>query len=364
MTSRSDDGGAPMALVLGGRAASVDTPPMLGLAGHGALRVSTDDFSGDSRTHAVAVASRLTHVSLVRTATIVFTDIVGSTAFAASSPEPGQAFNDHLADLAWHVEHVGGQLVKSMGDGVMASFTSAAAAIECGVAMQRSVSEASGDRPLSIRVGISSGDVNLRDGDFHGLPVVEAARLCAKAGSGKILVADRTRMLSPACVPMMDAGWLELKGLPEPTRAWEVAWTMSPVKLRAVLADDAVLVREGIARLLTSAGIEVVGQAGDPADLERLLADLHPDIAIVDVRMPPTFTTEGIDIAERLVNLAPHTAVLVLTQDPQPGHADRLTAVRPQGVGYLLKERITDLHDFTDIVRRVAAGETVLEGSG
>ena len=335
---------------------------MLGPARHGALRVSTDDFSGRSRTRTVVDARRLAAVSLIRTTTIVFTDIVDSTAFAAASPEPGQAFAAHLADLTWHVEHVGGQLVKSMGDGVMASFASVTAAIECAIAMQRVTGESNSDRPLAIRVGISSGDVSVREGDFHGLPVVEAARLCGHAAGGQILVADRTRLLAPNSVPVADAGTVQLKGLPEPTRAWEAIWTMAPTKLRAVLADDAVLVREGIARLLTSAGIDVIGQADDPVGLEAILGDLHPDIAIVDVRMPPTFTTEGIDLAERLADLAPHTAVLVLTQDPQPGHVKRLTAAAPRGLGYLLKERVTDLHDFTDIVRRVAAGETVIDG--
>jgi class 3 adenylate cyclase len=337
---------------------------MLGLTMHDALRVTTEDFSGPTRRQPVAIASRLAAVSLVRTATIVFTDVVDSTTYAATLPEPGEAFTAHLTELTWHVEHVGGQVVKTMGDGLMASFPSAGAAVECAIAMQRVTREPSTDRPLSIRVGVSSGDVSVHDSDFHGLPVVEAARLCAHASGGQILIADRTRLLAPDSVPMRDAGTVQLKGLPEPTRAWEAAWMTAQTKLRAVLADDAVLVREGIARLLTSAGIDVVGQAGDPDELAELVAALHPDIAIVDVRMPPTFTTEGIELAERLVGLAPHTAVLVLTQDPQPGHAARLTAAAPRGLGYLLKERITDLHDFTDIVRRVAAGATVIDDDG
>lgn len=337
---------------------------MLGLGTLATLRVGTDDSSGHSRTQTAIYSSTLAPVSRVRTTTIVFTDVVDSTTFAASSPEPGLAFTAHLADLTWQVEHVGGQLVKSMGDGVMASFTSVKAAVECAIAMQRATGESSTDQPLTIRVGISSGDVNVREDDFHGLPVVEAARLCGHAAGGQILIAERTRLLAPDCAPLANVGMVELKGLPEPTRAWEAIWSIAPAKLRAVLADDAVLVREGIARLLTSVGIEVIGQAGDPAELEVLLAELHPDIAIVDVRMPPTYTTEGIDLAERLTELAPHTAVLVLTQDPQPGHAARLTAAAPRGLGYLLKERITDLHDFTDIVRRVAAGEIVIDGNG
>lgn len=314
--------------------------------------------------HPVVYASNLATVSLVQTATIVFTDVVDSTAFAAATPEPGKALMTHLADLTWQVEHLGGQLVKSMGDGVMASFTSASAAVECGVAMQRTTAETGHGRAIRIRVGISSGDVNLHGGDLHGLPVVEAARLCTHASGGQILVADRTRLLAPGCAPMTNVGPVQLKGLPSPTQAWEATWTAATSKVRAVLADDAVLVREGVARLLTSAGIEVIGQAGDPAEMELLLAGLHPDIAIVDVRMPPTYTTEGIELAERLADVAPHTAVLVLTQDPQPGHASRLLEAAPRGLGYLLKERVTDLHDFTDIVRRIAGGETVLEGNG
>lgn len=303
-------------------------------------------------------------MSLLRTATIVFTDVVDSTQYAASQPQPGEAFAAHLAELAWHVEHVGGRLVKSVGDGVMASFASATAAVECAIAMQRATSETTAEPPLSIRVGISSGDVNVRDDDFHGLPVVEAARLCASASGGQILVGERTRLLAPSSALMEDVGTIQLKGLPEPTRTWQAVWTAATSKLRAVLADDAVLIREGVARLLASAGIDVVGQAGDPGELEAKLADLHPDIAIVDVRMPPTFTTEGIELAERLTGLAPHTAILVLTQDPQPGHVRRLMSAAPRGVGYLLKERITDLHDFTDIVRRVASGETILDAMG
>ena len=303
-------------------------------------------------------------MSLVRTATLVFTDVVDSTAFAAASDDPGEALELHRADLTWQVEHLGGQLVKTMGDGVMASFGSASAAVECAVAMQRATGETESDQALSIRIGVSSGDVRVHDHDFHGLAVVEAARLCAHANGGQVLLSERTRLLAPDCAPMTDAGILQLKGLPEPTHAWEAQWTAVATKLRAVLADDAVLVREGIARLLTSVGIEVVGQAGDPTELESLLVELRPDIAIVDVRMPPTFTTEGIDLAARLAVSAPHTAILVLTQDPQPGHVARLLEAAPRGLGYLLKERVSDLHDFTDIVRRVAVGGTVIDGSG
>ncbi len=215
---------------------------------------------------------------------------------------------------------------------------------------------------LWIRVGISSGDTRLDEDDCHGVPVVEASRLCGQAGSGQVLLSESTRLLASDYEPLEEIGMRQLKGLSEPRRIWEATWSAdTPAKLRVVLADDAVLLRAGIARVLTVAGIEVVGQAGDAAELERLVADLHPDLAIVDVRMPPTYSTEGVDAAARIRCQHPDTAVLVLTQDPLPLHAARLQAASPTGVGYLLKERVSDLHEFADLVRHVAAGGNAID---
>jgi serine/threonine-protein kinase len=130
---------------------------------------------------------------------------------------------------------------------------------------------------------------------------------------------------------------------------------------RAVVADDAVLFREGLTRLLTEVGIDVVGQAGDLPGLLSLVSDLAPDLVVADIRMPPTHTTEGLQGAETIRREHPGTAVIVLSQYVEPHYAMSLLAEGQQGRGYLLKDRIADLDELTDAVRRVLAGRTVVD---
>lgn len=131
--------------------------------------------------------------------------------------------------------------------------------------------------------------------------------------------------------------------------------------MRAVIAEDSVLLREGIARLLADAEIEVVGQSGDGEDLLRKVRAHHPDIAIVDIRMPPTNTDEGLVAAKAIREELPDVSVLVLSQYVEEGYALDLLADNAEGVGYLLKDRISDLDNFLDAVRRVAGGGSALD---
>ncbi|WP_456845760.1 response regulator transcription factor [Cellulomonas sp. P5_C6] len=131
--------------------------------------------------------------------------------------------------------------------------------------------------------------------------------------------------------------------------------------MRVVVADDSLLTREGIVHLLGEAGVEVVGQAGDAAQLLGLVATLVPDAAIVDMRMPPTHTDEGIVAAEHVLRTHPSVAVLVLSQYVEPTYALRLVEERPEGVGYLLKERVFDVAVLLDALRRLTDGETVID---
>ncbi len=130
-----------------------------------------------------------------------------------------------------------------------------------------------------------------------------------------------------------------------------------------ILADDALLFREGLARVLRDDGIEVAGQAGDVASLFRLVRTDPPDVAVLDIRMPPTHTTEGLDAARRLRAEHPGVGVLVLSQFLEPHYALRLVEDAPRGSGYLLKDRVVELRDVTEAVRRVAAGELVVDPS-
>lgn len=130
---------------------------------------------------------------------------------------------------------------------------------------------------------------------------------------------------------------------------------------RLVLADDAVIVREGLARLLLEAGFDVVAQAGDARQLLRAVANEQPDVAIVDIRMPPSFTDEGLRAALEIRAEHPQVAVLVLSQHVEPSYAIELLSAGTEGVGYLLKERVAHLSELTEAIERVAGGGSVLD---
>jgi len=134
-------------------------------------------------------------------------------------------------------------------------------------------------------------------------------------------------------------------------------------RIRVVLADDSVLLREGIASLLEGKGFEIVGQSGTAQDLLLKVRSYRPDIAIVDIRMPPTQTDEGLRAAKEIRETYPDTAVLVLSQYVEEGYAVELLQDGAEGVGYLLKERVYDLADFVAAVKRVAEGGSALDPS-
>ena len=131
--------------------------------------------------------------------------------------------------------------------------------------------------------------------------------------------------------------------------------------MRIAIADDAALIREGLARLLADAGFEVVAKAGDADELIRLVARRRPDVAIVDIKMPPTHTDEGLVAADAIRASSPDTGVLVLSQYVDAGYALRLLEQHPEKVGYLLKERVSDVAVLADSIRRVAEGECVVD---
>jgi DNA-binding NarL/FixJ family response regulator len=133
------------------------------------------------------------------------------------------------------------------------------------------------------------------------------------------------------------------------------------VGLRVVIAEDSVLLREGIVRLLEESGFEVAGQAGDGEDLLRKVGAHKPDVAVVDVRMPPTHTDEGLRAAHRIRAEHPDTAVLVLSQYVDEAYALELLSESTERTGYLLKDRVADVKAFTDAVRRVANGGSALD---
>jgi class 3 adenylate cyclase/AcrR family transcriptional regulator len=169
-------------------------------------------------------------VAITENVTVVFTDLVGSTELASSlTPDAGdEVRRRHFSALRQAIAATGGTEVKNLGDGLMVVFPVASAALGCAVAMQQAVHRDNGEaeRPLGLRVGLSAGEATKEDGDYFGDPIVEAARLCARAEGGQILVADVVRAMAGRRSPhdFTSLGELDLKGLPDPVQTLEVGW--------------------------------------------------------------------------------------------------------------------------------------------
>lgn len=304
-----------------------------------------------------------------RMVTVLFTDLVGSTDLLEKlGPKPGDDFRQrHFAALRDVLAVHRGQEVKTLGDGLMAVFESVSDGVACAVTMQCAVARQNRKHPdmsMSMRVGLSVGEATAGDGDFFGTPVVEASRLCAEAGAGRILVTELVRLLGAgnAMHRLSPIGDLRLKGLAAPVTTWEVDWDAEEeFALRVALADDSALLRQGIAGVLEAEGIDVVLQASDADTLLRSLSSARPHVVVVDVRMPPTHTTEGLVAAEQIRAEHPDVGVLVLSASVDPGAARRLLTGATNGVGYLLKERVTDISELMAAIRTVASGGSAID---
>jgi DNA-binding NarL/FixJ family response regulator len=131
--------------------------------------------------------------------------------------------------------------------------------------------------------------------------------------------------------------------------------------VRVVIADDSVLIREGIVSMLTRAGIDVAAEAGSPDELLEQVGAQRPDVAIIDIRMPPTHTDEGLQAAHEIRRRHPQVGILILSQYVEAGIATRLLAENPERLGYLLKDRVREPEDFVGTLRRVAEGGSALD---
>jgi DNA-binding NarL/FixJ family response regulator len=222
-------------------------------------------------------------------------------------------------------------------------------------------------------MGIHTGEPQLGDEGYVGIDVHRASRICSAGHGGQIVLSQASAALVPQ--PTVDLGEHELPGLPKAEQLFQLVAPDLPTEfpplrsarelagptLRVVLADDSVLLREGIARLLEDAGLEVLAQSATAEDLVRHVAMHKPDVAIVDIRMPPTHTDEGLRAAQEIGERWPDVGVLVLSQYVESAYAMELLSGSAEGVGYLLKDRVSDVEEFTAAVRRVAEGGSALD---
>jgi DNA-binding NarL/FixJ family response regulator len=252
----------------------------------------------------------------------------------------------------------GGVGLGATAAGSAVAFRSAVGAVRCAVAILGVQ-----DAPSELAFGVHAGELSAHAG-MEAEPVVQAARLARIAGGGQVLVSAVVRALVGDVDELRfgEAREVTLPGLGGRMVVHEVRWGERRRRaLRVVIADDAALVRDGVAALLRDNGVEVVGTASDSAELHEAVVQHRPDVALVDIRMPPTFTDEGLRAAIEARQQYPELGILVLSQYVEPIYTAELLQSGGGGVGYLLKERVGDVRAFVDAVRRVADGGTALD---
>ena len=309
------------------------------------------------------------------TVTFLLSDIEGSTALVQQT---GDGYAELLAGirslLRTSLGAHGGHEVDASGDQMLWAFDAAENAAAAAADGQRALGDAEwpGGARVRVRIGLHTGTPVLTDEGYVGLDVVRVTRIADSGHGGQVVLSATTAALVRS--ELRDLGSHRFAGLIEPETVHQLLGEGLPrdfpplrntvsqlgAGLRVVLADDSALLREGVARLLEDAGFDVAAQSGTPEDLLRHVAMHHPDVAVVDVRMPPTFTDEGLVAATEIRRRWPEVGVLVLSQVVEAGYAAELLS-QPEGIGYLLKDRVANVEEFATALRRIAAGGSAFD---
>jgi DNA-binding NarL/FixJ family response regulator/class 3 adenylate cyclase len=311
------------------------------------------------------------------TVTFLLADVEGSTRLVQ---EAGPAYAELLQDARRFLRDAvavnAGVEVDAHGDEVLSAFADATAGVAAAVSAQVGLAEH--DWPdghvVRMRMGVHTGQPTLTDEGYTGVDVHRVARITSAGHGGQVLLSEATKTLCRD-LQTVDLGAHRFAGLSEPEHVFqllvdELPQTFPPLRdtvatigsgMRVVIADDSVLLREGVVRLLEEVGFEVAGQSGTAEDLLRHVGLYKPQVAIVDIRMPPTHTDEGLRAAKAIRERFPATGVLVLSQYVEPGYAMELLSESAEGVGYMLKDRVSDVEQFAQAVRRVGDGGSALD---
>lgn len=307
--------------------------------------------------------------------TFFFSDVEDSSGLAERL---GGGYADVLAAARElqrsEIADAGGREIDCRGDELFSVFAEPARAAAAALEIQRRFTTRAwpADERVRVRIGLHCGEAEPAGDGLVGLDVHRASRICQAAHGGQVLASsDAAARLD---VATRELGEFDFRGLREAERIFQLVADDLPAEfpplrnvrprgraLTAVIADDSTLLREGLARLLEEAEIEVVGQARDAGELLLKVRSYRPDVAIVDIRMPPTQTDEGIRAAREIRARHPGTGVLVLSQHVAHTYAVELLADSAQGLGYMLKDRVADVDEFTAAVRRVAEGGSALD---
>ena len=309
--------------------------------------------------------------------TFLFADVEGSTALQREAPSH---YPDAIALLRRMLRDAvaarDGVESDAVGDEFVAAFATPGCGAEAALAVQRALRDASwpGELRVRVRIGLHTGAPSLSDEGYTGIDVVRASRIANSGHGGQILVSAET-LDALDDIPARELGEFRLEGLASPERIHQLladdlprdfpplrnTISMLGAGITVALADDSVLLREGIARLLADSGFDIVAQSDNPDDLLRHVGMHKPSVAIVDIRMPPTHTDEGLRAAREIRQRFPETAVLVLSQYVEAAYAMDLFSESTERLGYLLKDRVADFDEFATAVRRVADGGSALD---
>jgi DNA-binding NarL/FixJ family response regulator/class 3 adenylate cyclase len=309
------------------------------------------------------------------TITFLFSDVEDSTGHLTRLGDGYvRVLDDARTLVRAAVAGAGGREIDCQGDELFCVFDHPAEAAMAALEVQRGFAAHAwpGDEPVRVRLGLHTGDAERSGEGYVGIDVHRAARICQAAHGGQVLASEiAARRLGPIA---RELGEYQFTGLREPERVYQLVADDLPASFpplryahehtratRVVIADDSTLLREGLARLLEEAGIEVVGQARNAPELLLKVRSYSPDVAIVDIRMPPTQTDEGIRAAREIRAKHPGTGVLVLSQHVAHTYATELLSESAEGLGYLLKDRVSDVEEFTAAVRRVGDGGSALD---
>jgi class 3 adenylate cyclase/CheY-like chemotaxis protein len=339
------------------------------------------------------------------TVTFLFTDIEGSTRLLKALGEGyGAVLLEHQRLLREAFAGASGREIDTQGDAFFYVFPRGKDAVAGALAGQRALAEHSwpGEATVSVRMGMHTAEPSLAGERYIGLGVHRAARICAAAHGGQILLSQSTyALLADDVLPDLrfdDLGEYMLKDLDRAERLYQLVVPDLPREfpspraiggpssagtipfagretelaelvyaaahdkaLAVVVADDSVLVREGLCRLLEDIGFRVVGRAATGEELVAAVRETRPAVAITDIRMPPTHTHEGLAAAEQIRRELPEVGLLVLSQYLDPTFAAGLLERYPERFGYLLKDRITDVAVLRDAIWRIAQGECVID---
>jgi class 3 adenylate cyclase/CheY-like chemotaxis protein len=310
-----------------------------------------------------------------RRLTLVFTDIEGSTKLLERLRDAYPALlSSHREIVRRAAIANGAEEVECRGDGFFFTFEEPEAAAGFAVRVQREHGRATWPENVDVRVriGIHTGEAIVGGEGHVGLDVHRAARIGAAAHGGQVLLSQE----ASEAVKTADSrrlGEYRLAGLSEPQCLFQLQVPglrdefppprdVTPANRRRILvADDSVLLREGLVLLVERAGWDVVGQAADADELLAQVETLKPDVVIADIRMPPEHTDDGLRAAREIRRRYPRVGVLLLSQYAEPVYARELLEDGEERVGYLLKDRIADIDGFAHALEVLSAGGCILD---